>query len=68
MNNINNLTECTKVLPPAIKGFTSADQAFLDKWLAGNYPKLGQYIRDATKITDAFLKLIGAILGKLFSA
>lgn len=33
VNNINQLTECTKVLPPATKGFRAVDQYKLDKWL-----------------------------------
>ncbi|KAI3530793.1 peroxidase [Colletotrichum filicis] len=33
VNNINQLTECTKVLPPAVNGFRAVDQYKLDKWL-----------------------------------
>ncbi|KAF9877511.1 ligninase h2 precursor [Colletotrichum karsti] len=33
VNNINQLTECTKVLPPTTKGFRIIDQFKLDKWL-----------------------------------
>ncbi|GJC95940.1 peroxidase [Colletotrichum higginsianum] len=33
VDNINQLVECTKVLPPAIKGFRILDQFKLDKWL-----------------------------------
>lgn len=36
VNNINSLTECTKVLPAAVKGFKSPDQVNLDKWLNSN--------------------------------
>lgn len=33
VNNINKLTECTKVLPAHISAFTATDQAKIDKWL-----------------------------------
>ncbi|KAK2012367.1 peroxidase [Colletotrichum eremochloae] len=33
VNNINQLVECTKVLPPAVRGFRILDQFKLDKWL-----------------------------------
>ncbi|KAK1997964.1 peroxidase [Colletotrichum falcatum] len=33
VNNINQLVECTKVLPPAVRGFRIVDQFKLDKWL-----------------------------------
>lgn len=31
---INNMTECTKVLPPAITNFTEPDQDYVDIWRA----------------------------------
>ncbi|KAF6832682.1 ligninase h2 precursor [Colletotrichum musicola] len=33
VDNINQLVECTKVLPPEVKGFRILDQYKLDKWL-----------------------------------
>ncbi|KAL0931206.1 ligninase h2 [Colletotrichum truncatum] len=33
VDNINQLTECTKVLPPVVKGYRILDQYKLDKWL-----------------------------------
>jgi hypothetical protein len=34
VDNINSLTECTKVLPPTTTSFINKDQSLLDKWLA----------------------------------
>ena len=34
VNNINELTECTKVLPSATRDFQNKDQNKLDKWLS----------------------------------
>ncbi|OLN85654.1 Ligninase LG5-like protein 2 [Colletotrichum chlorophyti] len=33
VDNINRLTECTKVLPPEVKGYRILDQHRLNKWL-----------------------------------
>lgn len=35
VNNINNLTECTKVLPLPVTSFTSQDQDAIDSFLDG---------------------------------
>lgn len=35
VNNINNLTECTKVLPMPTAAFTAPDQDALLQWLQG---------------------------------
>lgn len=35
VNNINQLTECTKALPPFLVGFLNPDQALLDSFLDG---------------------------------
>jgi len=36
VNNINSLTECTKVLPAATTSWKAPDQAQMDKWLSTN--------------------------------
>ncbi|KAI1074215.1 peroxidase [Whalleya microplaca] len=36
VNNINNLTECTKVLPQAVLEFNNPDQDSMDLWLNGS--------------------------------
>lgn len=57
VNNINQLTECTKVLPPATKGFRILDQFKLDKWLnsvgnKGAAKKVSQDIENGDTVTD----------------
>lgn len=52
MNNINNLTECTHVLPArTLKVTISDDQAVLKKWLSGGLNKISAAIEDGTKVT-----------------
>lgn len=51
VNNINSLTECTKVLPPAVNSFTSPDKAVLDLWLQGQYDQLNDMVDDAIMLT-----------------
>jgi len=36
VNNINTLTECTKVLPNAVTTWNAPDQSNMDKWLSTN--------------------------------
>lgn len=59
VNNINQLQECTKVLPRETKFFVSPDQKFLDQWLAGGLPKLGKVLQDAGAITSSLLSSLG---------
>lgn len=66
VNNINNHTECTRVLPAAKKTFTMPDSTLLQQWLEGKYNKLGQYIEDGQTITDLLLKLLGLLSGRMF--
>lgn len=66
VNNINDLVECTKVLPPEIKSFTSPDQNFLDQWLAGTIPKLGPVVRDGTTVTREIIGVISIEIKKRF--
>ncbi|KAH6663714.1 heme peroxidase [Halenospora varia] len=59
VNNINDLKECTKVLPSAIKSFRNPDQDKIDQWLAGGLPQVGQALRDAVELTVSFLAGLG---------
>lgn len=63
VNNINNLTECTRVLPAARKTFTQPDLPIIKQWLDGAYPNLGQYIEDGQTITSTILALLSRLLG-----
>ncbi|WYZ35995.1 hypothetical protein EsH8_X_000642 [Colletotrichum jinshuiense] len=51
--NINDLTECTKALPPRTNNFAAPDQAALDKWLASNdrASKIGDELRGGGSIS-----------------
>jgi hypothetical protein len=51
VNNINDLKECTKVLPPARKSFSSQDQVILDRWLQGEFNQLNNLVDDAVMLT-----------------
>ncbi|EGY20776.1 hypothetical protein VD0002_g3576 [Verticillium dahliae] len=50
VNNINKLTECTKVLPPTTKKFSPSDQRKVEKWL-NNTDRKGK----AAKIAENLL-------------
>ncbi|TID18868.1 class II peroxidase [Venturia nashicola] len=41
VNNINDLTECSKVLPPAITDFQPPDKSNVDIWANGGFQNLG---------------------------
>jgi len=62
VNNINQLTECTKVLPPAIKTFNSPDSSIIKAWLQGKYDVLGKYLETGDLLTGV-LSLLGLVLG-----
>jgi hypothetical protein len=51
VNNINDLKECTKVLPPARTSFKSEDQVLLDMWLQGQFDQLNNMVDDAIMLT-----------------
>ncbi|KAK2063731.1 peroxidase [Colletotrichum caudatum] len=64
VNNINNLTECTKALPArTASAFKAPDQAALDKWLAtkDRVAKVADELRNGGNITS----LIGSVMGWL---
>jgi manganese peroxidase len=58
VNNINSLTECTKVLPPAKKTWSAPDKPGFVKWLnmAKNSDKIGTVVADGDPVTNAVLK------------
>lgn len=51
VNNINDLKECTKVLPDRRPSFVSQDQAVLDLWLQGQFNQLNNMVDDAIQLT-----------------
>ena len=51
VNNINDLKECTKVLPAERPTFVSEDQVLLDRWLAGEFDQLNNLVDDAIQLT-----------------
>jgi hypothetical protein len=51
VNNINDLKECTKVLPVARTSFVNEDQVVLDMWLAGQFNQLNDLVDDAIQLT-----------------
>ncbi|PVI05504.1 class II peroxidase [Periconia macrospinosa] len=57
VKNINDLKECTKVLPAARTTFVNQDQVLLDRWLQGEFDQLNNMVDDAIMLT-------GVITGK----
>jgi len=51
VNNINDLKECTKVLPAARTSFVSEDQVLLDMWLQGQFNQLNDLVDNAIQLT-----------------
>ncbi|CAI6337501.1 unnamed protein product [Periconia digitata] len=51
VNNINDLKECTKVLPAARTTFVNQDQVLLDRWLQGEFDQLNNMVDDAIMLT-----------------
>jgi hypothetical protein len=51
VNNINDLKECTGVLPAERKSFVSEDQVLLDRWLQGEFDQLNNLVDDAIQLT-----------------
>ncbi|KAF1984077.1 class II peroxidase [Aulographum hederae CBS 113979] len=63
VNNINSLTECTAVLPPAVKAFKNPDNTAIAAWLKGKFNVLGSYLEDGTLLSSTLLTLLGILLG-----
>jgi hypothetical protein len=59
VNNINNLTECTKVLPTAVTSFKATDNVIITQWLAGKWPILGKYLDSGTLLSSLLLAILG---------
>jgi hypothetical protein len=51
VNNINDLKECTKVIPDRRPSFVSEDQVILDRWLNGEFDQLNDLVDDAIQLT-----------------
>jgi hypothetical protein len=56
VNNINQLTECTRVLPQRTAGFSPPDNEQITKWLNGGFgqygQKFGQLLEDGQRATN----------------
>jgi hypothetical protein len=61
--NINQLTECTKVLPAKTPAFQFPDQQQIDQWLKGGFgqvgSKFGQLVASAQSLTNSTLQQQG---------
>ncbi|KAJ4983516.1 peroxidase [Stagonosporopsis vannaccii] len=51
VGNINELKECTKVLPPHRASYVAEDQVVLDMWLQGQFNQLNNLVDDAIMLT-----------------
>lgn len=51
VGNINELRECTKVLPPHRASYVAEDQMVLDMWLQGQFDQLNNLVDDAIMLT-----------------
>jgi hypothetical protein len=51
VNNINELKECTKVLPPRRSSYVAEDQVVLDLWLKGQFDQLSDLVDGAIMLT-----------------
>ena len=51
VNNINELKECTKVLPPRRSSYAAEDQVVLDLWLQGQFDQLSDLVDGAIMLT-----------------
>lgn len=63
VNNINALTECSKVLPPATPDFQPPDKSNVDIWANGGYQnlgsKFGELMAGASLTTNQTLPQLG---------
>jgi hypothetical protein len=62
--NINNLTECTKVLPPQTgRSFRAFDQTTVDQWANGGFQtkgqQIGQMLEDGSNVDNVTLSSVG---------
>ncbi|KAK8038276.1 hypothetical protein PG994_015043 [Apiospora phragmitis] len=73
VNNINKLTECTKVLPGGTPSFTPNDQSNVDKWLktadqSATAKKISNALHAGESLLGWLINLINGILGGLKKA
>lgn len=61
--NINNLTECTKVLPASTATYSAPDQALLDIWLKStkNIKEIAKALRNGDLLTALASLLVGLL-------
>ena len=67
VNNINNLTECSKVLPQATGSFKNPDQGNFDKWLnskglSAAVTKISNAIHDGKSLAGWVINLVNGII------
>lgn len=57
---INSMTECTKVLPPAMRTFTEPDLGYVTKWLATDqqYPLVADAVFNGTVVTPDLFRVV----------
>ncbi|KKY33994.1 putative ligninase h2 [Diaporthe ampelina] len=70
VNNINSLTDCTKVLPQPVGNFVSNDRCEVKTWMSStkNVPAIANALLDGKLITSVpgLSGLLSSILGGLF--
>lgn len=70
VNNINSLTDCTKVLPQPVGTFVSNDRCEVKTWMSStkNVPAIANALLDGKLITSVpgLSGLLSSILGGLF--
>lgn len=65
VNNINDLVDCTRVLPPVTqgRGFRPFDQANVDAWANGGFQsrgqQFGQMLEDGASVDNSTLQNVG---------
>lgn len=73
MYNINNLTDCTKVLPQPVRTFVPADQCRVNQWMTStkNVPEISTALLDGKLITtipnliSLLTGIVGGVVGSL---
>lgn len=59
---INQMIECTKVLPPAVTTYSEPDQTFLDKWRDSDqqFPLVAEAIFNGSVVTPDLFNNVSA--------
>ncbi|KAF3807003.1 hypothetical protein GCG54_00007257 [Colletotrichum gloeosporioides] len=65
VNNINDLTDCSKALPAKTGSFVAPDQAAIDKWLAtkDRVAKIADELRNGGNISSLINNVLGWLKG-----